>query len=268
MEAVGQLTGGIAHDFNNLLTVVLGNLDLMERHAVGNERMQRQFAAMRHAAERGADADRAVARFLAPPAPQPGDARRQRAGARLRAADPPRARREHRVEDHARATRCRLAKSTHRNWKPSLLNLAVNARDAMPDGGEIMLTVRRRRARRGTGCAIFRGRGRSMDRHFGIRQRRRHAAHVVSAGIRAVLHHQGSRQGQRARPVAGLWLRAAVGRLRHADERGRRGNADLDLPAGLGQAAHAARSAAKTPVPSQRARKPCCWSRTTRRCSP
>src|SRR4029450_12777895 len=53
MEAVGQLTGGIAHDFNNLLTVVLGNLDLMERHVAGNDRMQRQLAAMRHAAERG-----------------------------------------------------------------------------------------------------------------------------------------------------------------------------------------------------------------------
>jgi CheY-like chemotaxis protein len=53
MEAVGQLTGGIAHDFNNLLTVILGNIDLLTRHAETNTRVQRQLAAMRHAAERG-----------------------------------------------------------------------------------------------------------------------------------------------------------------------------------------------------------------------
>jgi HAMP domain-containing protein len=53
MEAVGQLTGGIAHDFNNLLTVVLGNVDLLMRGTPDNERLQRQFSAIRHAAERG-----------------------------------------------------------------------------------------------------------------------------------------------------------------------------------------------------------------------
>ena len=40
MEAVGQLTGGVAHDFNNLLTVILGNLDLVDRHVDSNERAE------------------------------------------------------------------------------------------------------------------------------------------------------------------------------------------------------------------------------------
>ena len=44
-----QLTGGIAHDFNNLLTVILGNLDLVERHIGSNERLKRQFASIGHA---------------------------------------------------------------------------------------------------------------------------------------------------------------------------------------------------------------------------
>jgi hypothetical protein len=53
MEAVGQLTGGIAHDFNNLLTVILGNIDLLDRRFGDDERLRRHLAAMRHASERG-----------------------------------------------------------------------------------------------------------------------------------------------------------------------------------------------------------------------
>ena len=54
MEAVGQLTGGIAHDFNNILTVVLGNIELAEVDAERDEkRLRRRLEGMRRAAERG-----------------------------------------------------------------------------------------------------------------------------------------------------------------------------------------------------------------------
>jgi PAS domain S-box-containing protein len=53
MEAVGQLTGGVAHDFNNLLTVVLGNADILLRRAGDDAQLQRQLSAIRFAAERG-----------------------------------------------------------------------------------------------------------------------------------------------------------------------------------------------------------------------
>ena len=53
MEAVGQLTGGIAHDFNNLLTVVLGNADMLLRRSDGDARLHRQLSAIHFAAERG-----------------------------------------------------------------------------------------------------------------------------------------------------------------------------------------------------------------------
>ncbi len=53
LEAVGQLTSGVAHDFNNLLTVVLGNIEVLEREA--DERAARPLAMMRVAAERGAN---------------------------------------------------------------------------------------------------------------------------------------------------------------------------------------------------------------------
>ncbi len=53
MEAIGQLTGGIAHDFNNLLTVIIGGADLAENHVGGNEKLKRLISNMRHAALRG-----------------------------------------------------------------------------------------------------------------------------------------------------------------------------------------------------------------------
>jgi len=55
MEAVGQLTGGLAHDFNNLLTVILGNLQLLERRIGDDEFIVKKVAAATYAAQRGAD---------------------------------------------------------------------------------------------------------------------------------------------------------------------------------------------------------------------
>jgi len=53
MEAMGQLTGGVAHDFNNLLTVIVGNLDMIARYADDPERVRRLTAAAQRAASRG-----------------------------------------------------------------------------------------------------------------------------------------------------------------------------------------------------------------------
>ncbi|TNC06677.1 response regulator [Methylobacterium terricola] len=61
LEAVGQLTSGVAHDFNNLLTVIAGNIEFLER-AVTDERSKRRLDMMRGAAERGA---RLTAQLLA-----------------------------------------------------------------------------------------------------------------------------------------------------------------------------------------------------------
>ena len=54
MEAVGQLTGGVAHDFNNLLQVISANLQLMSKHAVGNEKIEQRLASAQDAVRRGA----------------------------------------------------------------------------------------------------------------------------------------------------------------------------------------------------------------------
>jgi PAS domain S-box-containing protein len=53
MESIGQLTGGIAHDFNNLLTVILSGSQMLERLAQGNEQLLRVIGHIRHSVERG-----------------------------------------------------------------------------------------------------------------------------------------------------------------------------------------------------------------------
>ncbi len=63
MEAVGQLTGGVAHDFNNLLTVILGNVERLQRRVEEDERLSRQAAAIRFAAERGGALTRQLLAF-------------------------------------------------------------------------------------------------------------------------------------------------------------------------------------------------------------
>jgi signal transduction histidine kinase len=63
MEAVGQLTGGIAHDFNNLLMVVMGNLQLVEQLVTGDERATKRIRAAIEAADKGSDLTRRMLAF-------------------------------------------------------------------------------------------------------------------------------------------------------------------------------------------------------------
>jgi PAS domain S-box-containing protein len=140
METVGQLTGGIAHDFNNLLTVILGNLDLIGRHITG-ERMQRQIAAMRHAAERGQSLTGHLLAF----------SRRQHLSPQILDVNRLIARFEplvrHAIGESVQfetflsddAVVCDVDPA---QLETALLNLAVNARDAMPQGGTLTFTVR------------------------------------------------------------------------------------------------------------------------------
>ena len=140
MEAVGQLTGGVAHDFNNLLTVILGNLDLVMRKLALDDAPKRQLAAVRHAAERGQELTRQLLSFsrrqhLSPVAV---DLNRliadftpllqQAAGETVRLV-PPVAKAPLRVNvDPA-------------HLETALLNLTVNARDAMSSGGSLTITA-------------------------------------------------------------------------------------------------------------------------------
>ncbi|BAL79696.1 hybrid sensor histidine kinase/response regulator [Bradyrhizobium cosmicum] len=143
MEAMGQLTGGVAHDFNNLLTPIVGLLDMFQRKGIGGEREHRLIAGAAQAAER---AKTLVQRLLAFARRQPlqavpvnigrlvadmGDLISSTTGPQIQVTvDTP----EGLPEAMADPNQIEMA----------ILNLSVNARDAMPDGGELRISAKAR----------------------------------------------------------------------------------------------------------------------------
>jgi len=138
MEAVGQLTGGIAHDFNNLLAVMVGNLELVaERNAAGGDPSEFINAAI-DAAQRGADLTRRLLAFsrkqvtheesvdLRELADDMLELLRRTMGSRI----------DIEINGPADLWRCRVDRGQFEN---SLLNLALNARDAMSTGGTLTI---------------------------------------------------------------------------------------------------------------------------------
>ena len=139
MEAIGQLTGGIAHDFNNLLTIIVGNIELLQRRLPeGSDRLLR-------AAEHAMDATRRAAtltqRLLAfsrrqPLDPKPIDVNKLVAGMSdlLR-----RTLGEEVVLETVLAGGLWRSQADPNQLENAILNLAVNARDAMPEGGKLTI---------------------------------------------------------------------------------------------------------------------------------
>ena len=140
MEAMGQLTGGVAHDFNNLLTPIVGALDTLQRKGIGGEREQRLINGAAKSAER---AKTLVQRLLAfarrqPLQPTAVDIAKLVTGmAELVASTTgPQIRVAVDIADDLPA-----AKADPNQIEMALLNLAVNARDAMPDGGTLRVSA-------------------------------------------------------------------------------------------------------------------------------
>ncbi|WBH17718.1 PAS domain-containing hybrid sensor histidine kinase/response regulator [Sphingomonas radiodurans] len=140
MEAMGALTGGVAHDFNNLLSPIIGGLDLLQRRGVGDERAQRMIAGALQSAER---AKTLVQRLLAfarrqPLQPTAVDMRALVEGMADLVASTTGPQVHVVVEV---ATDLPPAKADANQVEMALLNLAVNARDAMPGGGTLTITA-------------------------------------------------------------------------------------------------------------------------------
>jgi PAS domain S-box-containing protein len=136
LESMGQLTGGVAHDFNNLLTPIVGALDLLQRQGFANPRLERLVGGAQQSAER---ARVLVQRLLAfarrqPLKPVPVDLAQLIAGMRelLASTVGPRVTVKVDIEP---SLPCVLADPNQ--LEMAILNLGVNARDAMPEGGTL-----------------------------------------------------------------------------------------------------------------------------------
>ncbi len=140
MEAVGKLTGGVAHDFNNLLQVIAGNLQLLQRDLVGNERAMGRLQTATRAVDRGA---KLASQLLSFARRQPLQPLVVNVSKLVRGMD-----------DLLRRTlgeEVELETSTTKElWNTSLdpnqfenviINLAVNARDAMNGSGKLTIEV-------------------------------------------------------------------------------------------------------------------------------
>jgi PAS domain S-box-containing protein len=139
MEAVGQLTGGIAHDFNNLLTVVSGNLEMIERRLTDD----RARALLREAQSAAEDGAKLTAQLLAFGRKQPLNAKRADIGQLVsRFSDLLR-----RALGETIELRMIVSGSPGpalvdaSQLQNALLNLALNARDAMPRGGRLTVEI-------------------------------------------------------------------------------------------------------------------------------
>lgn len=140
MEAVGQLTGGIAHDFNNLLNVMIGNAEILEDIVKENEEARHNIQAIIRAVDRGASLTQRLLAF----------SRQQSLAAQPTAIiDLVRS-----LEDMFQRTlgetielRTHLGSGSHvslidpHQLENALINLAINARDAMPNGGALTIEI-------------------------------------------------------------------------------------------------------------------------------
>ena len=136
MEALGQLTGGVAHDFNNILTVIVGNLELLEPLLAGG----RETSLLHEALDAAEIAAALIGKLLAlgrktPTAAAPIDLH-DTMGATFSLLE-----RTLGPKIHLRSAFAKdvwMVEADPAQLQTALINLAVNARDAMPDGGEIV----------------------------------------------------------------------------------------------------------------------------------
>jgi signal transduction histidine kinase len=140
MQAIGQLTGGIAHDFNNLLQVILGNLEFVRAKLDGDAKLQTRIERAAWAAQRGATLTGQLLAFARkqPLAPAAID---------LAATMPdlvPLLRRtlgEHIEVRYVESAGLWPAMADPAQLESAVLNLALNARDAMPGGGRLTIEL-------------------------------------------------------------------------------------------------------------------------------
>ncbi len=138
MEAIGQLTGGLAHDFNNLLTIIMGNMQLVEGRLLGDEKASKRIAEALDAARKGSELTRQLLAIARKQELEPCEVSvnalvtgmesliSRTLGENI----------ELRVDVDVNDMQVMIDPS---QLESSILNLAINARDAMPNGGRLTI---------------------------------------------------------------------------------------------------------------------------------
>lgn len=143
MEAIGQLTGGVAHDFNNLLTVIFGSIDLLGRPDLAEAKRQRYLASIKETAERAAKLTSQLLAFARRQPLKPEDfdvVERLRLGEDvLRTVSGPHIE----IDINVRCEPC-VVNADPTQFDTAILNMAVNARDAMHGEGKLTILVEER----------------------------------------------------------------------------------------------------------------------------
>ena len=214
MEAIGQLTGGVAHDFNNILTVITGTIEILDDAVRDRPHLAQITHMISAAASRGADLTGHLLAFARQQPLQPRTTDVNGAGHRggaVASGDPGR------TDGNRMDAGGQYCAGPDRSQSAltAILNLALNARDAMPNGGKLTLETKN---------AV-------LDENYASRNSEVRPGNYVmiavsdtgegipgtcSTRFRTVLHDQGSRKGLRSWPQHGLRFRQAVERA-HQD---------------------------------------------------
>ncbi len=239
LEAIGRLAGGVAHDFNNILMSIMGAADLLLMQLAPNDAARDEANEIKQSVDRGAGLTRQLLAF----------SRRQAMRSRLFA-----------LGDVVRGMDTMLRRligpeidfqiicapeplmvlADSGQTEQVVLNLVVNARDAMPEGGRVTVRVEEVEVDEAAAVALVEGKAGRYARLSVSRHRHRHRRADARQAVRAVLHHQGTGQGHRAGAVDRLRHRQAERRLHHRRQRARQGRDLPDLSADRGRTASAA----------------------------
>ncbi len=242
MEAVGRLAGGVAHDFNNLLTVISGRAHMLMSRLKPGEPMHRDVDLIQKTSQRAVALTSQLLAFSRKQVVQP---RVLELGPLVADLVPMLQRMigenmELTVEPVEGTGRVKVDPS---QMQQVLMNLAVNARDAMPDGGRIRVSIRDVVVDEAAAAPPDQPAAGALRGPRGQRHRHRHERGDRRAHLRAVLHDQGAGQGDRARALHRVWHRRAEPRPHPGPERARPRHHVHDPPAPRGGAARRRRPA-------------------------
>ena len=220
MDAIGQLTGGVAHDFNNILTVITGTIGILAEAVEDRPELASIARLIDDAAERGAQLTKHLLAFARKQPLQPIEIDVNslilEAGKLLHPTLGEQIEISPKLDENAWP-----ALVDPNQLTSAVLNLALNARDAMPRGGK--LTLETGNVYLDDDYARLNPEVTSGDYVMIADQRYRHRDSRRAAGesLRSLLHHQGRRQGHRAWAQHGVRLRQAVRRTHQDLQRGR-----------------------------------------------